>query len=202
MLDSSLRSVKDSLLSPLARVVGPRVHPNALSLLGFLVGIGSALLLLWQAYGLALLLWFLNRLLDGLDGTVARAQRRQTDFGGYLDLLLDFSVYALIPVCLALGSPTRGALPALGALLGSFYLNAASWMYLAAVLEKRSLGARAQGAVTSIVMPPGLIEGTETILFYTLFMALPGAFVPLFALMATLVLLTVVQRLLWAARHL
>lgn len=200
MLDSSLRSVKDSLLLPLARALGPRVHPNTLSVLGFLVGIGSALLLLRQAYAPALLLWLLNRVLDGLDGTVARAQRRQTDFGGYLDLLLDFALYALIPVCLALGSPVPGVLPALGALLGSFYLNAASWMYLAAVLEKRALGAR--GGATSIVMPPGLIEGAETILFFSLFMLLPGALVPLFAAMATLVLLTVGQRLLWAARHL
>ncbi len=204
MLDPALRNVKEALLLPLARALGPRVPPNLVTLVGFGVGIGCALLLLRGTYGLALLLWLLNRVLDGLDGAMARAQRRQTDFGGYLDLLLDFVLYALIPVCLAVGSPGRTPLllPALGALLGSFHVNAASWLYLAAVREKRALGARARGEPTSVTMPTGLVEGTETIVFFSLFMLLPGALVPLFAAMAALVLATAVQRLLWAARHL
>ena len=204
MLDPAMRNVKDRLLLPVARALGPRVHPNLVSLAGFGAGIACALLLLWGAYGVALPLWILNRVLDGLDGAVARVQRRQTDFGGYLDLLLDFAVYALIPVCLVLGSPDGSPLrvAALGALLGSFYVNAASWLYLAAVLEKRAAGAAARGQPTSIVMPPGLIEGTETIVFFSLFILLPGALVPLFAAMSLLVLLTVGQRLRWAARNL
>jgi phosphatidylglycerophosphate synthase len=204
MLDAPLRAAKDSLLLPFARALGPAVHPNLVSLVGFGVGLGCALLLLRGAYLPALLLWALNRVLDGLDGALARHWGRQSDFGGYLDLLLDFAVYALIPLCLALGAPEPqpALLPALGALLGSFYLNAASWMFLAAVLEKRALGAAARGERTSIAMPTGLVEGTETILFFASFMLLPGALVPLFAAMAALVLLTVAQRLLWAARHL
>lgn len=204
MLDPALRTVKDRLLLPVARALGPGVHPNLVTLLGFGAGIGCVLLLLWGESGLALLLWLLNRVLDGLDGAVARVHRRQTDFGGYLDLLLDFVLYASIPIALALGLPARPPLllPALGALLGSFYVNAASWLYLAAVLEKRALGARSRGEPTSVTMPTGLIEGTETIVLFSLFILLPGALVPLFATMAALVLLTVAQRLLWAARHL
>lgn len=204
MLDSPLRAVKDSLLLPLARALGPAVHPSLVSLVGFIVGLGCAFLLLRGAYLPALLLWTLNRTLDGLDGALARLWGRQSDFGGYLDLLLDFALYALIPLCLALGAPepSPALLPALGALLGSFYLNAASWMFLAAVLEKRALGAAARGERTSIAMPTGLVEGTETIVFFALFMLFPGALVPLFGSMAALVLLNVAQRLLWAARHL
>jgi hypothetical protein len=51
-------------------------------------------------------------------------------------------------------------------------------------------------------MPSGLIEGAETIIFYTLFLLLPGALVPLFWLMAALVLLTAGQRMVWAAGRL
>lgn len=204
MLDSALRTTKDSLLSPVARALGPAVHPNVISLVGFAIGIGCAVSLLRGAYGSGVLLWLLNRVVDGLDGAVARMHRRQSDFGGYLDLLLDFAVYAMIPLCLAIGSQSRSALllPALGALLGSFYINAASWMYLAAILEKRSAGAEARGEPTSIAMPSGLVEGTETIVLFTLFILVPGALVPLFAVMAALVLITVGQRLRWAARHL
>ena len=91
---------------------------------------------------------------------------------------------------------------ALALLLSSFYVNAASWMYLSAVLEKRSVGAAARGETTSVTMPSGLIEGTETILFYALFLLFPGSLPLLFGAMSLLVWLTVGQRLIWALRHL
>jgi len=84
-------------------------------------------------------------------------------------------------------------------LLTFFYLNAASWMYLAGLLEKR---AARQVSTTSLVMPPGLIGGLETFGFLTLFLLLPDALVPLYWLMTGLVFATVVQRLHWAIRNL
>jgi hypothetical protein len=51
-------------------------------------------------------------------------------------------------------------------------------------------------------MPAGLIGGTETIIFYSLFLLWPLYLVPLYLLMAGLVLVTVGQRLVWASRHL
>lgn len=203
MLDPLLRRAKDRMLAPPARAMGRLVHPNAVSLAGFAVGAGCAWTAYQHWYGAALLLWLLNRVLDGLDGSIARAAGRQSDLGAYLDILLDFAVYALIPLALALGRPTEpGQLGALGALLASFYLNAASWMFLAALQEKRALGAARRGASTGVVMPTGLIEGTETILFFSLFLLFPEAQVPLFGVMALLVALTALQRLVWATRHL
>jgi len=89
----------------------------------------------------------------------------------------------------------------LALLLASFYLNGASWMYLAALLEKRNAGAAARGELTTVTMPAGLVEGAETVVLYTLFLLFPGALVPLFGLMAVLVLFTVGQRVAWAARR-
>jgi hypothetical protein len=60
------------------------------------------------------------------------------------------------------------------ALLGSFFVNAASWMYLSAVLERRGAGAAARGERTTVTMPPGLIAGAETVVLYTLFLVFPG----------------------------
>ncbi len=51
-------------------------------------------------------------------------------------------------------------------------------------------------------MPTALVEGTETIVFYSLFMLFPGALAPLFGLMAALVWVSVFQRLFWAVRNL
>lgn len=202
MVDKLLRYPKEQVLLPLARGPLRGVHPTAITLLACVAGLGCA----WAAWqrlsALALGLWLLNRTLDGLDGTVARANGRQSDLGGYLDILLDVLVYAAVPLGLALGAGTGAAYLALALLLGSFYLNGASWMYLSALLEKRGRGARAAGELTTVTMPTGLVEGAETVLFYALALLLPAQLVPLFALMALLVLLTAVQRLIWALGHL
>lgn len=202
MVDKLLRDPKEQVLLPLARGPLGRVHPTAITLLAGAAGLACALAAWCGLHPLALGLWLLNRALDGLDGTVARASGRQSDLGGYLDIMLDVLVYAAVPLGLALGVGTPAAYLALALLLGSFYLNGASWMYLAALLEKRGRGARAAGELTTVTMPAGLVEGAETILFYALFLLLPARLVPLFGLMALLVLLTAAQRLVWAARRL
>ena len=51
-------------------------------------------------------------------------------------------------------------------------------------------------------MPAGLVAGTETIVFYALFLLLPAYIVPLFLTMAALVLVGVTQRAVWAGRTL
>lgn len=204
MLDRPLRPVKERLLAPFALALGDRVHPMAVTVTGFLVGMGAAVFAARGALGLALGCWIVNRVLDGLDGTLARARRAQSDLGGYVDLLLDFVVYAAIPVGFVLGvsSATRAtvALAAL-ALVGTFYVNSASWMYLSALLEKRGAGAQSRGELTSVTMPEGIVGGTETIVFYTLFFLWPEHLVAIFLSMAALVVVTIVRRLIWAIRH-
>lgn len=47
-----------------------------------------------------------------------------------------------------------------------------------------------------------LIEGTETMVFYTLFLSFPRAQEILFAIFALLVVITTLQRLFWAWKYL
>jgi phosphatidylglycerophosphate synthase len=202
VFDELLRGVKDRLLAPLARRLGPGVPPNAVTAAALAAGLAAAGLAWRRAYGAALACWALNRLLDGLDGAVARTHGRQTDLGGYLDLLLDFVVYAAVPLGLAYGSADPRAHAACAALLASFYVNAASWLVLAAVLERRGAGAAARGERTTVTMPAGLVGGAETVAFYALFLLAPRHLPALFALMAALVALTAGQRVVWAWRHL
>ncbi|MBK9050067.1 MAG: CDP-alcohol phosphatidyltransferase family protein [Chloroflexi bacterium] len=199
MFDEQMRWGKEQVLGPLARPL-LRFPPWLFSLLGLGMGIAAAAALVYQAYGLGFLFWFLNRLFDGLDGTVARLKNEKSDLGGYLDILLDFIIYAIIPISLVLGQPSPAAYLSLVVLLAVFYVNAASWMYLAAILEKRSQ--THTGRLTSVHMPAGIIGGTETIILYTFFIFWPGWLVGLFYLMAGLVAITIVQRLIWAVRHL
>jgi len=194
LLDKVLRQWKERLLAPVLQTPLQQVHPLAITLSGFAMG-----------------LWLLNRFMDGLDGTLARLQGRQSDLGGYLDMLLDVVVYAVIPLGLAFHQGSLLGYASLALMLASFYINLCSWMYLAGLLEKRrsrqrcgatrtdgTVGAGSLDELTSLSMPSGLIEGSETIFFYGLFFLFPEYMVGLFGLMAILVLLSAVQRLVWA----
>jgi phosphatidylglycerophosphate synthase len=202
MIDKALREPKEALLGALVRGPLRRIHPTTVTVAAALVGLAAACAAWQAAYALAIGLWVVNRVLDGLDGTLARMTGQQSDAGGYIDTVLDHVIYAAIPLGLALAANTAAAYIALALLLSSFYINAATWMYLAALLEKRSAGAAARGELTAVTMPSGLIEGAETIGFYTLFLIFPGALVWLFGLMAALVLITAAQRTTWALRTL
>ncbi len=197
MLDGVLRPVKDRLLSPLVLAAARRVDPFVITGFAFLAGIGAAVGAYLGRVALSVSLWLLGRVLDGLDGAVARKRGSQSDLGGYVDIVLDVVVYTAVPLSLAFRSATVEALGAVSVLMGVFYINVAAWMYLAALLEKRRAAVKVP---TSVVMPSGLIEGTETIVFYTLFLALPDRIVPLFIAMSAITALTVVQRLIVALR--
>jgi phosphatidylglycerophosphate synthase len=201
VFDEQLRIVKVNVLAPLAKRYS-EIHPLQFTGAAFAVGLLAAATAAVGNYWAALLLWLVNRVLDGLDGEVARLTGKQSDWGGYLDIVCDFVIYALVPFALAwsLGSP--GALFAVAFLLVTFYVNAGSWLYMSALIEKRRDLGDTSRALTSIKIPTGLIEGTETILFYGLFLLLPPYAPYLMILMGFLVIITIFQRLSWAESQL
>ena len=202
MLDHALRGIKERALTAIAIQIGQVLHPTTITFMAFIMGLIGVWLLVIKQYNLGLIFWLCNRILDGLDGTVARQNKLQSDLGGYLDIVTDFVIYALIPLALVFSDPTLPRYLALAVLLATFYVNAASWMYLAAILEKRAQGSAAQGEMTTITMPAGLIGGAETIIFYSLFMLFPAYIASLFVIMSLLVTVTIGQRLVWAVRQL
>jgi len=196
MKDVVLRTQKDRALEPLAQTLFGSVSPNLISITALIPGLFCALAIVQGQCGLAIGFWFANRLLDGLDGVVARVHDKKSDFGGYLDLLLDYVIYLAIPIAFVVAEPAPIHIASLVFLLASFQINSLSWTLLSSLMEKRRLAG--QSRLTSIEMPVGLIEGAETVLFYTLFFLLP-AYVPwLFGIMATLVFVTAGQRVWWA----
>jgi len=200
MQDAFLRQQKDRLLTPIAGPAFAAIHPNAISVLAMVIGLGSAAAILGHWYGIGLSLWAINRVMDGFDGVVARVHHKQSDFGGYLDLFLDFIIYLAVPIAFVAAMPTTSNLWASLFLLTSYVLNSISWTTLAALLEKHQR--HTVNRLTSMEMPTGLIEGAETIVFYTLFYLLPGQIAILFTAMAILVVFTASQRVWWAYRYL
>ena len=200
MRDAALRAKKDEFMVPLAQTFCATVHPNVVSLIAMGMGLLAAAAVIQERYWLGLLLWLLNRLLDGLDGVIARVHGKQSDFGGYLDLLFDFVIYLVIPIAFLSAAPTVFNLWAGITLISVYVLNIISWTVLGALLEKRHL--QSPSRLTSMEMPTGLIEGAETIAVYTLFFFFPGYIGYIFFIFAALVLVTAGQRVLWAARTL
>jgi phosphatidylglycerophosphate synthase len=178
MLDARLRRLIDP---PLDRLCGPLarngVSADLATIVGFVVGLCAIAAIAGQAYGLGLGLLLLNRLLDGLDGALAR-QRGITDLGGFLDIVCDFIVYAGVPLAFALADPNANALPA-AFLIFSFIGTATSFLAFAIMAAKRGITTDLRGK-KSLYYLGGLTEGSETILAFVLACLWPDWF-PLIA---------------------
>ncbi len=200
MLDARLRSLKDRLLSPLVAVLVGRVKPLTLSICGMVLCVGAGVLA-WQSRPvLAVVCWLGGRLLDGLDGPVARRTESASDFGGLADFVLDTIGYAAVPLGVAAGADDLGTWTIVAVLLATFYVNAVSLLMLSSVLEKRGQGAAHAAESTTVTLPPALIEGAETIVLLALALAVPAWADVVFVAMAVGVGIGVVQRVASARR--
>ena len=200
MFDRAIQSAIKPALARAARVlVRAGIGADALTIAGFVIGMGAAVAIALEAYlpGLAMLL--LSRALDGLDGAVAR-ETTPTDRGGFLDITLDFLFYASIPLAFAVAQPAQNALPA-AVLLAAFIGTASSFLAFAIVAEKQQL--------TSLAFPDksfyflgGLTEATETIAALSAMCVWPTAF-PLIAYgFAALCVVTIAMRIGWGWKKL
>lgn len=174
MFDRRLRNTSARVLDPVAAQVPDAASPLLISGVGVAAGLGAALAAAGGLVVVALAAWFVNRLADGLDGAVARRRGRASDIGGYLDIVADMTVYVAVVVGVAVGVDERSTWIAAAVLLGSFTINTISWAHLAALLEGRGVGAAHNRETTSVTMPAGLVEGAETIVWYTLLLAVPS----------------------------
>ncbi len=86
-------SIKDSLrqlLHPLVRLLSAlRVPPDTLTILGWTLSVGAAVLFGLGYSRVAGLVMLLGGLFDALDGAVARESNRMSSFGAFLDSTLD-----------------------------------------------------------------------------------------------------------------
>ena len=198
MLDAAARRLIDPPLNRLGRGMAARGWTaNGVTLIGLALGLLSATVIALGAPGLALVPLLTSRVADGLDGAVARATRK-TDFGGYLDIAADFMFYGAVPLGFVLLDPAENGVA--GAfLLASFYFNGTSFLGYAIMAEKRGITTEAQG-VKSLYYSNGLLEGTETIVFFVLLCVFPAAFAPLAWVFGGVCYLTAALRIYGASK--
>ncbi len=192
MIDARILPLQKAALQPVAvRLAHRGVKADQISLVGFLAGVGAFVALCYGQWLAALLLILANRVLDGLDGAVARIQG-PTDRGAYLDIALDMVFYALIPLGFAVAAPDVNALPA-AVLIVSFVGTGSSFLAFSAVAAK--LGRKAPEFPTKgIYYAGGLAEGFETIAVFVAMCLLPASFPVIAYGFAALCALTTVIR--------
>ncbi len=197
MFDAKLRPYIDPALNRMGRALASAgIGANALTLVGMAIGLVGALAIAqgYMATGLAMVI--ANRLLDGLDGAVARATKL-TDFGGYLDIVADFVFYVAVPVGFAFAAP-ENLVPAV-LLLASFALTGISFLAFATIAAKLGLETTAHGR-KSFFYNTGIAEGAETVVAFVAMCVVPQHFGEIAYGYAALCFLTVIQRSVVAAR--
>ncbi|WP_197458249.1 CDP-alcohol phosphatidyltransferase family protein, partial [Erythrobacter sp. HI0077] len=107
MFDAKLRPLIDPPLNRLGSALARRgVTANAITFLGLALGLAGAAAISVGYFSAGLGLILANRLLDGLDGAVARANG-PTVLGGYFDIVADFAFYVSVPLGFGLVDPAN-----------------------------------------------------------------------------------------------
>ena len=177
MIDAKLLPLQRRLLRPIALgLITFGVRADQVTITGFLLGIVALPLLASQQYTWALVFILLNRVLDGIDGEVARLTIA-TDRGAFLDIALDFVFYATIPLGFALANVTENALAA-AVLLAAFVGTGSSFLAFSLMAQKRKLHAQ-KFSSKGLYYIGGLTEGAETIAVFVAFCLWPDLFTPL-----------------------
>ena len=209
MLDRPMRALIDRPVDALARALDrPRITPDGLTLAGLAIGLGSAVAAGLQWWAVALVLWLLSRVIDGLDGALARRRRAalpdgtpHSEAGGFLDITADFVVYGATVVGVAVGATTGFDAPwwPFLAVLLAYYINGAAFLAFSSIAERTG---RQLDDGRSLSFLGRIAEGTETIVVHALWLVLPFWAAPIAIGWAALVGVSAVQRMVAGYRAL
>ena len=173
MLDHLTRPLVDPLLNKVATTLHQKkVRANQVTFLAFSAGLLAMILIALGHPLLGLALFAFNRILDGLDGALARCDRT-TMAGGYLDIVFDFIIYSGIVLSFALFDQSLALVAAF--VLFSFVGTGSSFLAMA-IFADRVQPAPVSPQPKSFYFLGGLTEGTETMLFIAAICLIPSFF--------------------------
>lgn len=199
MLDKPLQQALTPLLKVVARqLVRLGIHADSLTWVGFALGLLAAVAIAFEAYGVGLALLLLSRLLDGLDGAVARLTH-PTFRGGFLDITLDFMFYGAIVLGFAVADPQANALPA-AVLLAAFIGTGSSFLAFA-VMAKQAGVEDTTPLRKSFHYLGGLTEATETLAAFVAMCWWPQQFAAIAYGFAAMCAVTIAVRIHAAYAH-
>jgi phosphatidylglycerophosphate synthase len=172
------------------RIVARGISADQVTFTAFGLGGFAALLIALGHSYIAIVPLLLGRLLDGLDGAVAR-HSVVSDRGAFLDIVLDFLFYAAVPLAFASVDPVAAAV-----LLAAFIGTGTSFLGYAIIAEKRGQKSAAYPS-KSFYYLGGLTEGAETVACFVAMCLWPQHFAVLAYVYAAMCCVTTGTRL-WA----
>ena len=198
MFDRSIQRLTQKPLSFLGKFLLKIFKPNQITFIGFFFGIVMCFLIFIHSYFLAILFLFLNRLCDGLDGVMAR-QTSPSPLGAYLDIILDFIIYAAFVLVFSLQNEINLLTGVF--LLFSYICTGTTFLTQAIIQPQLDYSQQDHDYVKdeipkSFIYASGLIEGSETIFFMFICLILPKAFPILGFLFGILCLITAIARVI------
>ena len=189
MFDNFFRSKIDSGLRFFCGHFLKKVSPLQITIVGFIFGISAAALVFFQFYLTGLALMLIGRLMDGLDGVLARLKKETSDRGAFLDIVFDFIFYNSFVAAFA-SLPENRITSIL--LLLSFTGTGVSFLAYSALTKKDFSVSQPEKGIYYL---EGLTEGSETILFFILICLFPGYFNLLGTIFFILCVITTMTRI-------
>lgn len=193
MFDRQIQKYTQRPLQYIAKLFLKFISPNHMTLIGFSFGILMCLTIIIDQYLIAIIFLFLNRLSDGLDGTMARLQT-PTPLGGYLDIVLDFLIYGGFVLSFGITEQNNTFLSMI--LLFCYIGTGSTFLAKAAILPSLTNQNLNEEIPKSFHYAVGLVEGAETIIFMFLCLLFPSLFIYLASIFIFLCLITIVFRII------
>jgi phosphatidylglycerophosphate synthase len=190
MIDQPFRQILPKLVEPLVKWYERKgLHPNQLTFAALALAVLAALLTAIGWYWLALLSWWLGRLLDGTDGIYARATGQTSHCGAFLDIVCDMAAYSVMIFAFAYRHPELNYLWFL--ILFLYVLCITGALSLGAAMRELNVNSEDNRGIR---LAAGLAEGGETGIAYTLFLLFPNQIGILASIWVIVLLTTVVAR--------
>lgn len=191
MLDSRVRKIIEKPLDFFGRrLASTGINANSVTIIGFVFGLASILSISIGNLPYGLFFLCLNRIADGLDGAIARTTKL-TDFGGFLDIVADFIIYAGVVFAFAIDNPDNALYAAF--LIFSFVGPITSFLAYAIIAAKKDINTSKRGR-KSFYYLGGICEDTETAFILILMCIAPHLFSKICIIYGILCWLTTIGR--------
>ncbi len=168
------------------------VNANYISLLGLSLSFLSFYLILEGLNKIALFVFLLGRILDGVDGIIAN-KTSITEFGGFIDIVFDLISYSLVPLAFILKDNSNAIF---GSILLATFFGTSSAFFGIAIFENNKFIKR--NPEKSFYHVGGFMGGAITIFFLSLMFIFPEKFNLIALIFSVLCILGTIERIFYA----
>ncbi len=188
MLDTNFRTPYQKIaVDPILKFkLITKIHPNIITLIGCVTGIISSFFIIYNYKITGSLILLLSGYFDTLDGSIARLQNKKSNLGTILDIYSDRVVEFFIILSLFFADPDHRAFTCL-VMLGACLLCVTSFLTIGIFSENNTK--------KSFHYSSGIMERTETFIFFILMILFNHYFYMLATVFVSLVILTSLMRI-------